>query len=94
VQQTLSTKKTPHYHKVCFCLNHQKGKGLTEPRVAVRTCAKREFGADLVLALRRSKEQLPLLATNIHHHIATSIFLSLKVQTVKPQVSVSHGVSY
>jgi len=75
-------------------LIHQKGKRLTEPRVAVRTCAKREFGADLVLALRRSKERLPLLATNIRHHVATFILLLLKVQTVKPQVLVSHGVSY
>jgi hypothetical protein len=81
--------KTPPYNKICFCLNHQKGKRLTEPGVAVRTCAKPEFGADLVLALRRSKECLPLLATNIRHHFAASIFLLLKVQTMKPQALVS-----
>jgi hypothetical protein len=51
------------------------------------------MGADLVLALRRSKEHLPLLATNIAITL-TQIFLLLKVQTVKPQVLVIDGVSY
>jgi hypothetical protein len=30
------------------------------------------MGADLVLALKRSKEHLPLLATNIRHHVDTN----------------------
>ncbi|HDQ05768.1 MAG TPA: hypothetical protein ENN36_03475 [Candidatus Bathyarchaeota archaeon] len=65
-------------------MNHQKGKRLTEPRVAVRTCAKLEVGVDLVLALKRPKEHLPLLATNIPAiMLLQSLFRLLKVQTVK-----------
>jgi len=50
----------------------------------VRTCAKLEVGVDLVLALKRPKEHLPLLATNIPAiMLLQSLFRLLKVQTVK-----------
>jgi hypothetical protein len=63
--KTYLSKNKRYCYKLCFSLIYQKGKRLTEPRVAVRVCAKLDCSeVNSVLALRRSKEHLSLLAIN------------------------------
>jgi hypothetical protein len=87
--------KILYKYDACFSLNNQKEKMLTEPGVAVRTCAKYDLGADLVLALKRYKEHLPLLANNISStSLLQGLFPFLEVKTVKSRFLISDVVSY
>ena len=66
-----------YLYKSCFSLINQKGKWLTEPRVAVRICAKLEFlGVNSVQALRRSKWLLPSWR-EASHSFVTEFSLSI-----------------
>ena len=63
-------------YKACFSLKHQKGKRLTEPRVAVRTCAKREFGCRLGSGAKAFQGATPPLGKQHPcNHIDTISFL-------------------
>jgi len=53
------------------------------------------LSADLVLALKRYKEHLPLLANNISStSLLQGLFPFLEVKTVKSRFLISDGVSY